>query len=554
MPDQREEIQDKLKELQDEYLKRLPNELHDAQALWSAVRLDGSDTESLESLYRLMHRLNGSGTTFGFPDISHTASMVEEAIQEIVNNEGTPSPDQEKQIEAGLQQMNETMNRLFKSQEKNTDSSGYVSEDVQEEESTLAGIFIFETNAKEETSDLKQQMQFSGYTVRSVSRIDDIRKANSQPAVLIVDLDDLGDTPLAFEAISMARSANDSTMPMIAISSRNDMSTRLQAVRAGSDAYFLKPVEASQVVDTLDQLTHRLPSEPYRILIIDDDDRLANYYAGALRHAGMSTWVIHNPLEVLTGFEDFRPDLVLLDLYMPQCSGLELAAVIRQQHAYVSIPLVFLSTETNINQHLHALQIGGDDFLTKPIATKQLVTSITARVQRARILRSFMVRDSLTGLYNHTTTFEYLNREFARAKRHQTPLTFAMLDLDHFKSVNDTYGHSTGDRVLKNLARLLHQRLRKIDVIGRYGGEEFAVILIGADTMNAMKLMNEIREQFSQLHQQSGKEEFHVTLSCGLAEITNYDSSHALNDAADKALYHVKRSGRNCVVLAGHES
>jgi len=89
----------------------------------------------------------------------------------------------------------------------------------------------------------------------------------------------------------MARSANDSTMPMLAISSRNDMSTRLQAVRAGSDAYFLKPVEARQVVDTLDQRTHRLPSELYRILIIDDDDRLANYYAGALRHAGMSTWV-----------------------------------------------------------------------------------------------------------------------------------------------------------------------------------------------------------------------------------------------------------------------
>jgi PleD family two-component response regulator len=124
----------------------------------------------------------------------------------------------------------------------------------------------------------------------------------------------------------------------------------------------------------------------------------------------------------LTGFEDFRPDLVLLDLYMPQCSGLELAAVIRQQHAYVSIPLVFLSTETNINQHLHALQIGGDDFLTKPIATKQRVTSITARVQSARILRSFMVRDNLTGLYNHTTTFEYLNRRIRPRETIRTQL------------------------------------------------------------------------------------------------------------------------------------
>ena len=554
MAENRDKIQEKLMALQDDYLKRLPQEISDAQGLWSAVRLDESDAESLKSLYRLMHRLNGSGMTFGFPDISHAASAVEEALQEIVNNEKTRWSAFERQIEAGLEQMDELVNRLFKSREEQADAAASAVEDLQEEERVLAELFFFESGAKEETADLKQQMQYFGYSVLSVSRIDDIKKADQQPSILIVDLDDLIDTPSAFEALSMARADKGSIMPMITISSRNDMSTRLQAVRAGSSAYFLKPVEASQVVDTLDQLTHRRPSEPYRILIVDDDDNLANYYAGALRHAGMSTQIIHNPLEVLTGIEDFSPDLVLMDLYMPQCTGLELAAVIRQQHASVSIPLVFLSTETNINQHLNALQLGGDDFLNKPIATKQLVASITARVQRARILKSFMVRDSLTGLLNHTTTFEHLNREFARAKRHQSPLSFVMLDIDHFKAVNDTHGHLTGDRVLKNLSRLLQQRLRQTDVIGRYGGEEFAVILIGPDTENALKLMNNIREQFSQLRQQSDVEEFHVTLSCGLAEIANHNSPHTLKDAADKALYQAKRSGRNRVAMARHES
>jgi diguanylate cyclase (GGDEF)-like protein len=554
MAENRDKIQEKLMALQDDYLKRLPQEISDAQGLWSAVRLDESDAESLKSLYRLMHRLNGSGMTFGFPDISHAASAVEEALQEIVNNEKTRWSDCERQIEAGLEQMHELVNRLFKSREEQADAAASADEDLQEEERALAELFFFESGAKEETADLKQQMQYFGYSVLSVSRIDDIKKADQQPSILIVDLDDLIDTPSAFEALSMARADKGSIMPMITISSRNDMSTRLQAVRAGSSAYFLKPVEASQVVDTLDQLTHRRPSEPYRILIVDDDDNLANYYAGALRHAGMSTQIIHNPLEVLTGIEDFSPDLVLMDLYMPQCTGLELAAVIRQQHAYVSIPLVFLSTETNINQHLNALQLGGDDFLNKPIVTKQLVASITARVQRARILKSFMVRDSLTGLLNHTTIFEHLNREFARAKRYQSPLSFVMLDIDHFKAVNDTHGHLTGDRVLKNLSRLLQQRLRQTDVIGRYGGEEFGIILIGPDTENALKLMNNIREQFSQLRQQSDVEEFHVTLSCGLAEIANHNSPHTLKDAADKALYQAKRSGRNRVAMARHES
>jgi diguanylate cyclase (GGDEF)-like protein len=129
-----------------------------------------------------------------------------------------------------------------------------------------------------------------------------------------------------------------------------------------------------------------------------------------------------------------------------------------------------------------------------------------------------------------------------------------MLDIDHFKSVNDTYGHPTGDRVLKNLARILQQRLRQTDVIGRYGGEEFAVILVGADGENAIRLMNEIRERFGQLRQQSDDKEFFVTLSCGTAESHHYNSITDLGSAADKALYQAKRTGRNRVVLADSDT
>jgi diguanylate cyclase (GGDEF)-like protein len=161
-----------------------------------------------------------------------------------------------------------------------------------------------------------------------------------------------------------------------------------------------------------------------------------------------------------------------------------------------------------------------------------------------------MVRDGLTGLLNHTETKGQLSIELARAKRREAPLAFAMIDLDNFKTVNDTYGHPTGDRVLKNLSRLLQQRLRKTDVIGRYGGEEFAVILIDTDGSTAFEVLDEIRAGFGQILQLSGNVEFSTTFSCGIAVFPDYPDAASLNAAADRALYEAKNSGRNQVILA----
>jgi CheY-like chemotaxis protein len=155
---------------------------------------------------------------------------------------------------------------------------------------------------------------------------------------------------------------------------------------------------------------------------------------------------------------------------MVACDGFELATVIRQQEEFVGISIVFLSAESNIGRQLFALRLGGDDFLIKPIEPDHLVSVVTSRVERSRVLRSFMVRDSLTGLLNHTAIKEQLEIQLARTRRLNGKLSFAMLDIDHFKTVNDTYGHSVGDRVLKSLSRLLQQRLRETDIVGRAGG------------------------------------------------------------------------------------
>jgi diguanylate cyclase (GGDEF)-like protein len=237
-----------------------------------------------------------------------------------------------------------------------------------------------------------------------------------------------------------------------------------------------------------------------------------------------------------------------MDMYMPGASGIELAQLIRQQEAYVGIPIVFLSIETDVEKQLEAISHGGDDFLVKPIDPQHLIKSVTIRAERTRNMRFFMERDSLTGLLNHSNLIESLNTEVQRAERIGNDLCFAMIDIDHFKSVNDSYGHLTGDRVLKGLARLLQERLRKTDIIGRYGGEEFGVILFNTEEGDAGRILDEIRESFSKIRQYSGSNEFFVTFSCGIASLSKCKDAGSLNHEADKALYEAKEEGRNRIV------
>ncbi len=202
-----------------------------------------------------------------------------------------------------------------------------------------------------------------------------------------------------------------------------------------------------------------------------------------------------------------------------------------------------------IEKQLAAMSLGADDFLVKPIAPTHLITAITHRAQRARVLRSFMIRDSLTKLLNHVAIKEQLELEILRARRKGASLAFGILDIDHFKSVNDRYGHVTGDQVIKNLARLLQRRLRGTDVIGRYGGEEFAVVLTDVDGAHAMAVMDELRTVFENMPQLAADKTFSVTFSGGITTFPAYPDAIDLTQAADKALYEAKRLGRNRIVM-----
>ncbi len=546
MANSSENINSQLKILQDRYLANLPEKMNELEQSFKEVQAGYFSESPLTTLQTLCHRLAGSGATYGFTILSEKARSLDVYILSLLNNRIVITEIRHSKIRLMLKAIQQASSVPDVSPQPLKTSLEQTRQPVENN-----NIFLLE-NDQHLAKYLAVQIGYFGYRVRLFSKLPELIKAleTEYPSAIIMDIvfpqAGLAET----QAINALQLSQINEIPILFVSSSDDILARLKAVRVGGRAYFTKPVNVSGLVDKLDELTSKQGVQPYNILIVEDDQDMADYLALVLQGQGMITTVVNDPLEVMQPLAEFVPDLILVDLYMPGCTGLELAAVIRQQEAYLSIPIVFLSSETNPDKQLEAMRRGGDDFLTKPIDETRLISSVSTRAQRSRILRSFMVRDGLTGLLNHTETKGQLSIELARAKRRDAPLAFAMIDLDNFKTVNDSYGHPTGDRVLKNLSRLLQQRLRKTDVIGRYGGEEFAVILIDTDGPTAFEVLDEIRAGFAQILQLSGNVEFSTTFSCGIAVFPDYPDAASLNAAADRALYEAKKSGRNQVILA----
>jgi diguanylate cyclase (GGDEF)-like protein len=291
-------------------------------------------------------------------------------------------------------------------------------------------------------------------------------------------------------------------------------------------------------------------SQPYRVLVIDDDLDLANHTTLVLRHAGVIAECLNDPTKVLDRIAAFAPELLLVDLHMPVCTGAELSSVIRQQEEFAAIPIVFLSQETDAERQSQAMGHGGDEFLLKSVEPRHLVAAVRARAHRFRQLRSLLMRDSLTGLLNHSTTQTMLEAEIRRAGRSNLPVVLAIIDIDHFKKVNDVHGHAVGDEVIKSLATLLRQGLRNSEIVGRVGGEEFAAALVGIGIEAAVERFDALRQDFERIEHRAKNGVLHTTFSCGVAAFPGYPDAKSLSKAADEALYTAKNAGRNRVVVA----
>ncbi len=338
-------------------------------------------------------------------------------------------------------------------------------------------------------------------------------------------------------------------IPKILITDDASIQLRVLCARANIDAVVLVSDVKTELIEWIEHFSRRQATASASILIVDDDELISHVYAEQLRSDGTFVQIENDPAAILTAIGQMKFDLIILDLQMPGINGIELAKVIRQSRKYISIPILFLSAEQNPDVQLTARMQGCDDFLSKRIDLATFQHLVRVRVERARTLSALIERDGLTGLLNHSHFKERITHEFARARRTRSTFSLAMIDIDHFKQVNDSFGHQTGDHVLSTLSRALVNWLRRTDFVGRYGGEEFAVLLLDTAPENAAAVIESFRAYFSTIIFCGGSDNFSVTLSGGIAGSAHWCDTSDLVAAADHALYEAKRGGRNRILL-----
>lgn len=539
------EFQERMHLLLVSFAQELPDRINEIEIIWNQLQTEW-EIKALQELHRAAYNLVSNGKMFGYPEISSEALALEQILKSLMQREILVDTLHSAKI---LQQILE-LKRISVEKEPMLIKDMVLT--VAEEHPLCASNLIFVVaDDVEAAQELALQLRYYGYEVEVFNHLDKFRTAvqHSPHAIILMDVEFPEDKMGGIHAMEEIQRDLTQSAQVIFISVHDDMAYRLGAIRAGGIAYFTKPINSTELINQLDLITASQIQEPFRVLIVNDNPTVLTYHTVILEQAEMLVKVESEPMKLLEILSDFNPDLILMDLYMPECNGVELARVIRQMDGFLSTPIVYLATENDFNTQSEAMNLRGDDFLVKPSAPAHLISAITSRVTRARSLRSLMIHDGLTGLLNHTAIKEELAREVVRSGRLSTPLSFAMVDIDFFKKVNDNYGHAAGDRVLKSLARLLKQRLRETDIVGRYGGEEFAVIMNDTDATSAAKVIDEIRSVFSRLMHLSKDEEFTVNFSCGIADLAHFTDAASLSEAADKALYQAKQRGRNKVVV-----
>lgn len=305
---------------------------------------------------------------------------------------------------------------------------------------------------------------------------------------------------------------------------------------------------------------------PPTILVADDEPINRSLIQRRLEREGYRVFTAENGRVAVEVARETLPDLIILDVMMPEMDGLEACRLIKEDERTHDLPVIFLSARDETEMKVNGLSLGANDYISKPFKAEELMArvSVSIRLKRERdqlrasaeeakasaeIAHERAMTDALTGLLNRYGLQRALQREQAEARRYQRPLSCLLIDLDNFKYVNDTFGHAAGDSALQQIADILSKAVRGSDMVFRYGGEEFLVLLPETNLEGAAALAEKIRlaadaQLFGAGHI------FPLTLSAGVATLSEHESGHDMIARADMALYHAKAQGRNRVEKA----
>lgn len=366
-----------------------------------------------------------------------------------------------------------------------------------------------------------------------------------------------------FEACRQLRTnKTTSDIPIIMVTSRASREDLEKGFEVGAGEYFLKPFAKGELLKYVSRIFSGLRAEKFGKAILGSIDKeTISIMRQTMEKNGFLLMEFENATELLGSIND-EVDIIILDEGIKGLNALELTNLIRTQKGFEHIPIVYIPDKTDPLKLVKALDMGANDYLQKPFWDRELIARINTLVKskhlfdqlqaQKKILENLAMTDKLTGLYNRHFLDEVMGQEFSNSVRHHQPLSFSIMDVDHFKRFNDKYGHLNGDAVLRDLGKLIQNHFRAGDIKARYGGEEFVVLMPNTTVDMALTKMEKFRQLVEKNSTPSTCKKFDLqfTVSAGIACNTQkIGCKEDLIKLADECLYQSKEKGRNAITV-----
>ncbi len=402
--------------------------------------------------------------------------------------------------------------------------------------------------------EVDQKIEGAGYELTLLDSVAELKEvlAAFAPHLVVIDAPFQDSLESIGETIKAARLRLGRRLALLTFSDSGELPVRLRAMRAGADTFIELPAQSGDVMARIAELLDADSADPFRVLIVEDDRAQAIFAESILRKAGMSTCAVTDPLAALDQLESFKPELILMDLYMPNCDGMELTAIIREREAFITTPIVFLSGEHDEEKHFEALNAGGDDFLSKPIRPKHLISAVTNRARRARALgrraQARNPRDPVTGLYERAHLLDRLNVLLAGEDPAEHGGGLLYVEIDSAGQIRERVGLTSFDALLNQVGAFIASHIQPADLTTRYGDTSFALLCHTGDEAALARLAGDLRERTArEVFEHEGKT-LTVSLSLGICSFAvGLGDAGAMLNAAERAMADARAPGQNHV-------
>lgn len=562
---------DKFERIRKIYVDSFPEKIQTLKSCWASLMASREFEKPLKQLRLEAHRISGSSGSHNFDDIHLLASRLDSNIVAALAEQSAWISNKEligNQVQALVDLLQHQLLNYSSGKNNNSHNNDHSHGYGDNEEGTTRldslqlshrELLIFLVSHRPaELSLLSSLLAGRGFTVLSFGNMERAQNTAKSlaPSIVVLDLGDAEQIDLQTISKHEFQSGDSQPPAYIVTSRRDDAVIRKLAIKFGVEAFFATPINTHNFSSTLDVILETRSDNGFRVLLIARQDAPVANIEQALENEDISCRTIHAVESITDQLVNFKPDLVLITYHKGRDYWANSAGMIRLHESYFNIPVIFLLENECAESKLEALQVGADDCICGYQLEAEQIQILKQRIMRFRRANHLITTDSLTGTLNRDAFFDRANEELSLAVRRKENICLAMIDVDYFKQINDAYGHVAGDYVLRHISECLNNRLRRSDLVGRYAGDEFLVLLPDTDLENACLVLNMIRKNLTSQNISINDLEVQVSISLGLIAVkpTEVINIETFIIEADKKLYEAKVAGRNMLMASMMQS